>query len=383
MAKKTNCVINGKAYYRIYRKVGMKLNDNGKWVDDRKAFYGSCKAEAEQKYNDYMQKQKSGACRTNRCLGEMIDEWKDAVFKNSSDFANTTKVKYLSAYESIMQPSRVCGMPASEVTAMDIQNLFNESDACYSSLKALNNFLKHFYRYAELNGWCRNITASLVVPKHPQNTDNVQDIEIWEDREVQALADEFAGTTMRFLIILAANTGARLGELLALTYDDIRDNMMYINKQLSDVAPIGDGVSYSTNITETKSSGSNRVIPLSQAVMKELEIHKQVRMEEMEKYGYETNYLFTTTNGTFYYKRNIRRAIVRACDRIGIDYHKFHALRHTFGTNLSRAGVPIEDTSKLMGHADVSTTSKYYIGVSAKRKLEAVEKIAGYTLKTS
>ena len=73
MAKKTNCVINGKPYYRIYRKVGMKLSKEGVWVDDRKAFYGSCKSEAEQKYNEYMDRQMKGLSEDKRCLGEMID----------------------------------------------------------------------------------------------------------------------------------------------------------------------------------------------------------------------------------------------------------------------------------------------------------------------
>ena len=59
MAKKTNCVINGKEYFRIYRKVGKKKNKDGLWVDDRKAFYGSCKSEAEAKYNEYMRKKQS------------------------------------------------------------------------------------------------------------------------------------------------------------------------------------------------------------------------------------------------------------------------------------------------------------------------------------
>ena len=56
MAKKTNWKPKegGKEYYKINRKVGMKLKD-GVWVDDYKCFYGSCKSEAEQKYNEYMQ----------------------------------------------------------------------------------------------------------------------------------------------------------------------------------------------------------------------------------------------------------------------------------------------------------------------------------------
>ncbi len=40
MASKTNCIINGKAYYRIRRKIGVKLNKQGLWVDDIKHFYG-------------------------------------------------------------------------------------------------------------------------------------------------------------------------------------------------------------------------------------------------------------------------------------------------------------------------------------------------------
>jgi integrase len=380
MAKKTNCVINGKSYYRIYRKVGMKLNKDGIWVDDRRAFYGSCKSEAEQKYKDYLDLRAKGISEDKRCLGEMIDQWKEEVFKKSSDFANSTKVKYLAAYESIIQSSRLMGLPPSQTTAMDMQILFNSSDACYTTLRAAYNFLKHFYRYAELNGWCRNITASIEIPKKRKRAAAGQDIEVWEDEEIQAVADEFIGTTMRLLILLAVNTGLRFGEILALSYDDIQGNMLYVTKQLSEIAPIEDDAFHSLHITETKTTGSNRVVPLSKALLEEIEEHKRIQLAEMEENGYETNYLFTTSNGTFYYQRNIRRAIERACDRIGVDYHKFHAFRHTFGTNLSRAGIQLEETSKLMGHADVTTTAKYYVDVNAQRKLEAVEKIAGYTL---
>ena len=100
----------------------------------------------------------------------------------------------------------------------------------------------------------------------------------------------------------------------------------------------------------------------------------------MEKNGYHTDYLFTTKNGTFYYKRNVRRSLLRTCKRVGIDPQTFHSFRHTFGTNLSRTGVQIEDTSKLLGHADVSTTTRYYVDVDAQKKLKAVEGIAKFSL---
>ena len=70
----------------------------------------------------------------------------------------------------------------------------------------------------------------------------------------------------------------------------------------------------------------------------------------------------------------------RLYKRIGVEPHKFHAFRHTFGTNLSRASVPIEETSKLMGHSDISITAKYYVYVNAERRRAAVDKIVGYSL---
>ena len=114
--------------------------------------------------------------------------------------------------------------------------------------------------------------------------------------------------------------------------------------------------------------------------MAEVEKHKILQAAEMKKHGYTTNYLFTTSSGTFYDRRNVARSLARLYKRIGVDHHKFHAYRHTFGTNLSRAGVPIEETSKLMGHSDISMTAKYYVYVDAERRRAAVDKIAGYSL---
>ena len=50
MAKKTNTVIDGKEYYRITKTIGH--NSNGTPI--RKQFYGSCKSEAEEKANEYL-----------------------------------------------------------------------------------------------------------------------------------------------------------------------------------------------------------------------------------------------------------------------------------------------------------------------------------------
>jgi integrase len=39
--------------------------------------------------------------------------------------------------------------------------------------------------------------------------------------------------------------------------------------------------------------------------------------------------------------------------------HRFHDLRHTFGTRCAQAGVPMRTLQEWMGHRDLSTTQRY------------------------
>ena len=39
--------------------------------------------------------------------------------------------------------------------------------------------------------------------------------------------------------------------------------------------------------------------------------------------------------------------------------HRFHDLRHTFGTRMAAAGVPMRTLQEWMGHRDISTTQQY------------------------
>ena len=375
MAKKTNCTINGKEYYKLNRKVGKKLNKKGMWVNDYKNFYGSCKSESEATYAAFMERKNKGIVE-NKCLGEMIDEWIESVFK-ASGLATSTKRKYIQAYKEHFRPTHLAGMQLNEVTALDIQTLYINSTTSYSTLRSLNNLLRHFYKYISLNQMGNDITSSVTVPRNTNN--DFKEIDVWEDSDLKKVISALEGTTLRFLIVLAVNTGARFSELLALTYADIQSGSLFINKQLSE-ANSTDNRKTSIEVTKVKTPSSNRVIPLSDAVLKEFKTHTMLHKEEMLKNGYRTQNLFTTSNGTFYYRRNITRSLKRLYKRIGVPYHKFHSYRHTFGTNLSRAGVPIEETAALMGHSDIHITAKYYIKVDAKRKKEAIEKITEYSL---
>ncbi|HEY3081766.1 MAG TPA: hypothetical protein VGM69_17885 [Chloroflexota bacterium] len=50
-------------------------------------------------------------------------------------------------------------------------------------------------------------------------------------------------------------------------------------------------------------------------------------------------------------------------------------LHHSFGTNLRRAGVGLDTTSRLVGHRRVSTTADVYIQPVTELELAAVDEL--------
>jgi integrase len=59
-------------------------------------------------------------------------------------------------------------------------------------------------------------------------------------------------------------------------------------------------------------------------------------------------------------KSRIRKRFISAVKEAGITRHlTVHDLRHTFGTRMAAAGVPLRTIQEWMGHADFKTTQIY------------------------
>jgi integrase len=54
--------------------------------------------------------------------------------------------------------------------------------------------------------------------------------------------------------------------------------------------------------------------------------------------------------------------------------HTFHHLRHTFGTRMAAAGVPMRTLQEMMGHRDISTTMRYADYAPSAHEAEMVER---------
>jgi integrase len=67
--------------------------------------------------------------------------------------------------------------------------------------------------------------------------------------------------------------------------------------------------------------------------------------------------------------RRYRKALKAA--RLDVT-HRFHDLRHTFGTRMAAAGVPMRTLQEWMGHRDIETTQRYADYAPSAREAEMV-----------
>lgn len=420
MANKVNHTIKGKDgkeynYCRIKRKTEIYDEKTGTFVLKEKQFTGKNQKEAKKKFDDhekYIEALKKELSKSTseklaeRLFGASIKAYIDNTFMPDSSIKDATKLRYINSYCNIFENQSILNMPLKTVSGEDIQAVFTSSNYAPSSKEAALKLLRNFYKYASSQLIAHDVTQGIVIPKAKQKRQD-QAIEVYEPEEIDALIKYTpVDHRLRFLIVLAIETGCRIGELIALTYDDINiaSNQIIINKSVSEVAPIkADGREDKkvNEIVTTKSIDSVRVMPITPLIEKEFAIHKAWHRNEMLKSGYRSNQIFTSKTGELYFASNLRMALKRLCDRINKDYNKaakeaagdqetvykqitlieckgWHAFRHTYGSDLAAAGVPIQDVCKLMGHSDISVTAKYYVNITSDQKKKAAGQLEEY-----
>lgn len=134
-------------------------------------------------------------------------------------------------------------------------------------------------------------------------------------RQVAAIAAEAAHEGTRDAIWLAATTGLRRGELLALRPEHYRDGALWL---------------------ATSKSGRPRRVPVPADV----------------RYICERLPLAVTVD-------SLRKDFSRAREKAGLSGARFHDLRHTFASWAIDAGVDLRLLKDLMGHSTMQMTSRY------------------------
>ena len=168
-------------------------------------------------------------------------------------------------------------------------------------------------------------------------------------------------------ILLALQAGLRVGEICALSWEniDFNERIMHIRNTVIRTNR-NDNTYPAFMISEPKTKSSIRDIPLTDCLLYNLMI---VKSESISPYVISGNSEFVSPN-TFEYRYH------KALNQFNIKDINFHALRHTFATRCIEAGVDDKTLSEILGHANVSITLNTYVHSSMDLKRSQLEKFS-------
>lgn len=178
---------------------------------------------------------------------------------------------------------------------------------------------------------------------------------VYSVEQVDAIARKAAGQDGE-IIRLAAYTGLRQGELLALRWGAVD----WTGSAIRVVANYVHGF----DEEDTPKSDEARVVPMGRQAAEVLE-----RISRREQWTGPDDLVFVGRNRANGQPSNVdpsalRKRYTKARDAVRaedptIPPLTFHGLRHTFGSRLAAAGVPMRSIQEYMGHADAATTAIY------------------------
>jgi integrase len=208
-----------------------------------------------------------------------------------------------------------------------------------------------FYSPEEIESLARSVAEgkhrSLAEEKHQDNPE-------------RSPAEAAEDTQDAELVRVAAYTGLRLGELLALRWRDVD----FAGHALTVSRAISSGIESSTK------SGRVRRVPLPDQAAGALK-----RLREREDYTAPDERVFCNVLGRTLDGSALRRRFKKARDAAGLRPLRFHDLRHTYGSLLAAGGVDLVTIQAAMGHSDLSTTSRYLHARPASEQAAVFTKI--------
>ena len=176
-------------------------------------------------------------------------------------------------------------------------------------------------------------------------------------------------------IVILMGTGLRVSELYGLTKKDVdfKKRLIFIDHQLCRTAE------KPYFVKSPKTSSGVRCIPMSDVVymaLKRVAANRQSPTVELLVDGY-SGFLFLDKAGmpkVAMHLENYMRGMQKKMERIyGKSFPRVtpHVLRHTFCTNMQRAGIDVKSLQYLMGHSNVSVTLDVYTHVDFQAVQEA------------
>lgn len=241
----------------------------------------------------------------------------------------------------------------------------------YSTTKLIKSLINRSLNFAFENGL---IEEKIIITLHLKNQ-QIRKVQALEKQEQAKLENYISENEKKYHygILLSLYTGLRLGEVLALKWQniDIKNKLIYIDKS---VGSISQNHKTLTIESSPKTQSSIREIPISKNLLDLMKVLRQ---------HCSTDYVIVSHNGKQIKTRAYQKSFDNLLKKLHIKHYGFHSLRHTFATRLLENGVDIKTISELLGHSSPTITLNRYVHTNLQNKRKAMEILTKKSAKTA
>ena len=252
------------------------------------------------------------------------------------------------------------------INKYEFGNKKNKGGLSYSTIKSLQGILNRCLKFA----YKRKYLSERLEIDVSIKQNNVKKVEALTKEEQFKIEKYLLDKKRKYCygILISLYKGMRLGELLALRWEDIDYKNKTINIRRTTCRVLENNKTIIIEDTP-KTLSSFREIPLTNFVISILKELKQYQNNKSE-------YVISKNTGKRIETRSYQESFSRLLKRLKIRHYGFHSLRHTFATRCLELGVDIKTLSELLGHTNPTVTLNRYVHSNIELKKAAMNKLS-------
>ncbi len=318
------------------------------------------KAEADAKKREILSAVDKGMARDQAALRSVeafLNSWMEAT---RNRLASRTAERYASIVKLHIVPV-IGSVKLSRLTPEHVRKIYTagkdkglSNQTCLHVHRALHTALQYGVREERIlsENVAGRVKAPAVERREPAPVSREQ---------IRFLMAAARGTPLEVPIAVAAVTGLRRGELLALRWQhvDLDKGSLFVAASLEHSRAASGRIRFK----EPKSKTSRRVIPLAPECVMLLRSHKAQQEEEKGFAGdafVDNDLVFPNPDGSPWPPDTLTTQFSKLAKSVGMRGFRFHDLRHAFASLTLGDGVSIKEVQTLLGHSSPVVTLSVY-----------------------